>query len=726
MTDLRLTIENPGQSSFATGQRLDQVLRNKDLGGFKAVSHIAACLVPILHALGWRGEMRLLTEALPHFSTSFDEFDVVSVLANLGYTTRPTPARLQDLDSNLLPCLFVPDDGTAMVVLARNGDRLTVFDGAGSEQTECAADSTKGIAYLVSEKAKADAESAGTGDRWFNFVAHCFRGVVIKMFSISCVTNVIALAIPIFIMVVYDKVVAASSPETLGYLAAGVGLIILLDIALRCIRARLLAYVGARIDVILSVAAFRQILNLPLGMTENAPVSGQMARIKQFESIREFFIGPLATVILDLPFVFFFILLIAIIAGPLVWIPLILLAVFIGMGIIMGRKFQARIRESSEARTRRQNFLMEMLTSMRSLKQAGAEGAWADRFREISADAAMSHFLLSQASARMQTLGQFLMFAAGIATIATGTVRVAEGDMTVGALIATMAMIWRILTPLQTGFLSLANVEQIKLGIEQVNRLMNIVPERADNDIASVYRPFTGRIVFQNVSMRYAPMAEPALLGVNLAIEPGEIVAVTGSSGSGKSTLLKLVPGLYSAQAGTVNIDGLDVRQLDPRELRHSIAYVPQICTLFHGTVAQNLRLGNPMATDADLTAAIVDANLMDFIMQLPDGVDSWLKDKELDQMSLGFKQELMLARAYATNAPILILDDPGATIDDEGDNALCRKLQNLRGRSTVLIATHRPRHMRLADRIIHLEAGRVTHNGPPEEVLPQLFASSQ
>ncbi len=723
MTDLAVLKSAPDQGSFVTGQRLDQVLRGKDLGGFKTVSQTGACLVPILTALGWRGEIRHLAEALPHFSTSFDEYDLVSVLTNLGYETQTVPARLKDLEADLLPCLFMPEDGAPLVVLSRSGLRLTVFDAASGGERECDAGPDKGTAYLVSERPKTEPSKTRQSDKWFSFVARSFRGVVAKMFAITCATNLLALLIPVYIMMVYDKVVAARSPETLAYLAAGIGLVVLLDAALRVIRSRLLAYVGARIDVILSVAAFRQILSLPLGMTENAPIGGQMARIKQFESIREFFIGPLATVVLDLPFVFLFIALIGVIAGPLAWIPMALLVVFLILGTVMGRTFQKRIRESGEARSKRQHFLIEMLTNMRALKQSAAETAWKERFRDISAESAIAHFRVSQASARMQTLGQFLMYAAGVATITVGTVRVAEHAMSVGALIATMAMVWRILTPLQTAFLSLANIEQIRLGIEQINRLMNLSGERDSNQVASMYRRFKGRIVFQNVSMRYAPQAEPALLGVNLSIQPGEIVAITGPSGSGKSTLLKHVAGLYEPQAGMVTIDGLDVRQLDPGELRHAIGYVPQVCNLFHGTVAQNLRLGNPMAGDSDLTAAIVDADLMDYILQLPDGLDSWLKDRELQQMPLGIKQKLMLARAYATHAPILLLDDPGSAIDEEGDNALCRKLQALKGRATVLITTHRPRHMRLADRVVHIDGGRVLRNGPPETVLPESFA---
>jgi ATP-binding cassette subfamily C protein LapB len=313
------------------------------------------------------------------------------------------------------------------------------------------------------------------------------------------------------------------------------------------------------------------------------------------------------------------------------------------------------------------------------------------------------------------------MLSAGIATLAFGAVRVLDGDMSIGALVASMILVWRVLVPLQVAFLGLTRFEQIKHGLKQLDQLMRLEPERQHGEAGDPNRSLTGQVVFHHVSLRYAPTSEPALLGFDLRVEPGEVIAITGSNGAGKSTVLKLVAGLYRSQAGAVLIDGMDLRQLDPGELRWATASVPQTCELFHGTIAQNLRLANPTASDEDLISAARDAVILDEILALPDGFETRLTDRLQRQLSNGFKQGLMLARAYAKNAPIYLLDEPAAHLDGEGDRALMHKLEALRGRATVFIVTHRPSHLRLADRVVVMDAGRILLNGPPGEVLLQL-----
>jgi len=284
-----------------------------------------------------------------------------------------------------------------------------------------------------------------------------------------------------------------------------------------------------------------------------------------------------------------------------------------------------------------------------------------------------------------------------------------------------MILVWRVLVPLQVAFLGLTRFEQIKQGLRQFDQLMRLEPERKSGEAGDPHRSLIGQIVFHRVSVRYSPTSEPALLGVDLRVEPGEVVAFTGPNGAGKSTILKLIAGLYRSQAGAVLIDGMDLRQLDPGELRWATASVPQHCDLFHGTIAQNLRLANPTASDKELISAAHDAAILDEILALPDGFETRLTDRLQRQLSNGFKQGLMLARAYVKDAPIYLLDEPGNHLDVAGDRALMRKLEALRGHATVFVVTHRPSHLRLADRVVVMDAGRIVLNGPPGEVLPQL-----
>ena len=705
------------------GEQLSQVLRRGDLGEFRADSDFATCLMPLLSAIGWHGEVRHLAEALPHFANRLDVEGIRAVLANLNLVTHPKKIALGDLDPRLAPCLFQPKGRSAMVVLRREGDSFTVFDGASSTISKIAGKGLTGTAFFLSpadDQVSRAATNART-EHWFQSVATRFRGLVWQMAGITFITSLTALATPLFIMNVYDRVVSSKSTEMLYYLAAGVTFALLTDLGLRLIRGRLLAYLGARIDLILGVAAFRQVLHLPIIMTERASVGAQLSRLKQFEAVREFFTGPLAAVFLELPFVLIFVAVIAVIAGPLAWIPVVLICLFALVGLISVVSIRRRVAEASEARAERQSYLIEMFTNFSSVKRQASEATWSERHRALSARAAISGFRSSQVTVVVQTLAQTLMMGAGISTIALGTLLVMQEALSVGALIACMALVWRVLSPLQMGFLSFTRFEQVLLGLRQLNQLMRLQLERDPVGQSDKHRRLRGEITFNRVSLRYTPSGEPALLGAGLQIEQGEILAVSGSNGSGKSSLIKLVAGLYQAQAGSLLIDGIDIRQLDKAELRSAIAYVPQICTLFHGTIAQNLRLADPTASDTDLTRAVVEAGLMEEVLALPDGLDTRITDQVQRQLPKGFKQRLMLARAYVKDAPIYLLDEPANNLDWDGDQALMRKLQQLRGRATVIVVTHRPSHMRIADRVVYMEAGQIVLSGTPEDVLPKL-----
>ena len=701
--------------------RLEQFLQSGELGDFRAISNVAACLMPLLSALGWHGNPRHLSEALPHFADSLDIVDLRNVLANLNYSTRPAKLALADLDPRLLPCLFLPDQGYAMVVLEATEAGFKVFNGATSEVEDLVPDREPGIAYFITET-KADKDAEPRPDAlWFHSIALRFRGLVLQMLGITFLNSLLALTVPLFIMTVYDRVIPSQSFSTLGFLFFGVVLALGVDAILRILRSRVLAYVGARIDVILGAAALQQILHLPVVMTERATIGAQVSRLKQFESVREFFTGPLASVFLELPFLVLFITVIAIIAGPLAWIPVILACIFVASALLIVPMMRNAVAKSGEARAQRQSFAIEMISNMRAIKQCTLERAWAERYREVAAKAALTNFRTTRISVAVQTLAQTLMFAAGIATAALGTLMVLEGTLTVGALIASMALVWRVLSPLQVGFLSLTRLEQVKLGLKQLNQLMRLKLEREPGRIGSGLRSFKGEVAFRRASLRYSADSEPALFGINFTVKAGNMVAIAGANGSGKSSILKLIAGLYQPQAGAVLIDGIDIRQLDMGELRTAIGYVPQHCHLFHGTIAQNLRLANPVASDAELAQAALDAGLLDDILALPDGFETRLTDRVQRQLPRGLKQRIILARSYVTQAAIYLFDEPAYHLDADGDAALMRKLQQLRGRATVFIVTQRPSHMRLADRLILIDSGMVALAGHPDAVLAKM-----
>jgi len=704
-------------------QRLSAALERKSSENNEEHIGLARnCLLPLLTALGWRGEERYLMESLPHFDEVEDIDDLRSVIARLNFKTSPQKLSTSQLWDEALPCLFVDKKGALSVILECNGDRLSIFDSETSRYTEIDVSEATGTAYLVSaidiEKYQKEVMKHG----WIYVLTHRFKRLGVQLVGITSLINLMALAVPIYVMSVYDKVIGTRSEESLVYFLLGILIVVAADMGLRTIRTHALAYLGARCDALLTSAAFQQILHLPISLSERAPVGAQITRLKQFEGLREIFTGSVAGAALDLPFTFVFLAAIIMFGGVVAWVPISLMIIFTLMAAITMPLTKSRVAATGEIRSKRQNFLIEMITKHRSIREAHGEETWLARFKIISAESSHCHFRSSQLNLTIQTIAQMLVMSAGVATLGFGTLQVIEGEMTTGALIAVMALVWRVLSPIQAIFLNMNRLEQVRQSFQQVNALMRMKLEREPGKLPSIYRKFEGAVSFSRVGFRYSPRSEPALMGLTLQIEPGQIIAITGNSGAGKSTMLKLLTGLYLPQAGSVHIDGLDLRQLDMGELRHAIGYVPQKAIFFHGTVKQNLRLAHPGASDEDIARACEDAGVFDYADALPDGLETRLDNKFQKQMPDGLKQRLSLARTYVKNAPIYLMDEPGNNLDRQGDERLISHLKTMQGRSTVIIVTHRPSHMRLADRVIYLTDGTVVHDGKPDQVLPLIL----
>lgn len=692
------------------------------LGPYTANSDLAACLLPLLTALGWHGHPRHIAEALPHFSDTLDITSFRNVMADLRYSSRPMQLSQDQVDPRLFPCLFLPDDGAAVVLLRADSDGVFLFDGQTGVVRHIAFDPRPGTAYFFSPAEDAEWQTQRRAQvGWFRTVLERFRGMVGQAFLTTLALNLLALAAPLYVMTVYDKVVSSGSREMLAFFTFGVLIVLFSDAMLRNVRARMVAFLGARLEFIVGNAVFQRLLYLPAGFTERATIGAQIARIKDFEVVRDFFTGPLATVLFELPFFFLYVVLLGIIGGVLAWIPLLAILLFFVLGTLSAPAMRASVSLAGRAGSRRNEFVIETLGKMRVLKFLGAERLWVERYRDVSAKAAMASFRNAQLSARIAVYSQAIVVGSGLTALAVGVEQVFVNKMTVGALIAGMILVWRVLSPIQVAFLALARVEQIRTSIRQINALMNLKPERDPNVMVSPLRRLRGRVSFSRVSLRYTSDADPALVGVTFDVAPGEVVAVIGRNGSGKSTMLKLLAGLYLPQAGSIRIDGMDIRQVDPIELRHAIAYVPQICHLFFGTIAQNLRLAQPTATHEDLEMACQTAEVWDDIQKLPQGLETRVGDGRSEQISASMMQRLALARAYLKQASIVLFDEPVNGLDMQGDQAFVRAIERMRGKATVFVVTHRPSHIRLADGILLFDGGYLRLSGPAKDVLPKI-----
>ncbi len=508
-------------------------------------------------------------------------------------------------------------------------------------------------------------------------------------------------------------------------MVAGLGIALSVDMVLRTMRARALGVMAGRFDYLIGVETFRQLLYLPPNFTERSTVSAQLSRLKQFDSIREFFTGATAGLLLELPFIILFVIVIALLAGWIALIPVALIGVYVLFGMFYFPGMNARVFRAGKARTDRQRMLIETLAGRRELKAGAAESNWQARYREISGEAVTAQFETAKANAVLNAVSQAIMTIAGTAVIGFGTLSVINGNMTIGALIATMALVWRVLSPLQGMFLGYSKFEQVLQSIKQINQLMRLKVERHRGQSTLFMPHIDGQIVLDRVSYRYAPDQDPALLGVSFTVNPGEMLAISGQTGAGKSTILKLIAGMYRPQAGSLALDNSDIRQLNSTELRRAIAYVPQKPKLFHGTVAQNIRLKNIAATDDEIREAARKAGVLETILSLPDGFDTRLGDNTADRLPPGIAQGLCMARAFARKAPIILLDEPGASLDRESDIRFMEQLKSLKGEHTSIMVSHRPSHIRLADKAILLEKGSVQYAGDPDKAVSILLENA-
>ena len=690
---------------------------------FDHATDFSNCLLPLLDQLGWHGRERDLAEALPHMERQLDLSGFFAVLANLDHPPRHVGTRTKHPDERLLPCLYLPAKGGAQVVLERLDDgRLRVFDGASASETVVDALSGSGEFYVF-QKVEEPARRGAPKESWLGALLWRFRRHLVLALVVTLLSTLLALATPLYVMSVYDRVLPAGEIRMGVYLLMGVGIAVALNWALTVLKSRLLSYVAGRAEYILGVSVFDRIIGLPASSIEGVSVSRQVGRIRNLEKLREFFLGPLALLAFDLPST---LVMLAVLAMINPWIIVVLACsalAFAALGLIV-RQISARsVDASSQSSALRWEFVNEALNAMRVIRSVGAGETWLARLREMSGKAVMRTFREHQSHQRISSVAQILGTGTGVAALIVSAVLVTQNQLTGGAMIATMILTWRLTGPMQNVFLAATSVARIKTNIHQIENLMKLRGER-DGGVRQTIRPeMRGGLSLSRVSFRYASDSDPALLGVTFAAKPKQMVAITGPDGGGKSTLLKMMLRVYVPQAGTLRMDNVDIRQLTTTDLRTKIAYMPQNCEIFYGTVAQNLRLVHPAATDDEVRWAADMAGLLEDVEAMPYGFESRISNSRSDQLPHGFRQRLSLARIVLKPASVVLLDEPGTGMDRAGEAALQRCINWLRGRATLVIVSLRPGHLRLADTVVYMEKGSVTAMGPFEKIEEKVMA---
>jgi len=582
-----------------------------------------------------------------------------------------------------------------------------------------------GYALITKQTFMFDARTPEVGRvqvrHWFWGTLAENKGIYRDVMVAALLINIFALAMPLFTMNVYDRVVPNKAVETLWVLGIGVALIVLGDLLLRSMRAYFLDWASARIDVKLSA----QIMEKVLGTRYEAKptsVGSFASNLRSFESVRDFITSATVVTLIDLPFGIIFLIVIA-------WIsPYMVLPALIGGAVVLiySLSVQTKMHDLSEtmyrASAQRNATLIESLVGLETVKSMGVEGQMQGKWEK-------SALFLSEVGSKLKLLSSSitngtyaLQQIISVAIVILGVYLISNGDLTMGGLIACSQLTSRGLAPISQIAGLFTQYHTAATSLKSLDEVMGKPVER-NKGVNFLSRPaFKGEIEFKNVSFKYPGSDELALNRVSFRIRPGEHVGLIGRMGSGKTTINKLILGLYQPTEGAILIDGIDARQIDPAELRRSIGYVQQDNHLFYGSLRENITLRHPHADDRSVLQAAQVGGIAEFVNAHPKGFDLEVGERG-DTLSGGQRQGVGIARAFVTQPQIVLLDEPTSAMDHSGEETVKRNIAEATADKTMIVISHRNAMLELAERLIVIDSGQVVADGNKEDVTAALRA---
>ena len=647
-----------------------------------------------------------------------------------GMTTRTVAREAQALKGELLPALLLLNNEEAWVLIGWNEDKSVarvidpeLGDAVINVPSERLQRRYTGRAIYVRPEFRMDARSPPISKErkghWFWQVIRENRSLYRDVLVAAVMINLFALAMPLFVLNVYDRVVPNHAIETLTVFAVGVAIVLIADLVLRTMRAHFVERAARRADVKLSAHIMERVLGIRM---EHRPASvgSFAANLNAFESVRSFISSATVIAFVDLPFALLFIAIIALIAWQLT-IPVVIGTLLLLLyAVVIHRRLRGLAEQGYRMAAQRNSTLVESLAGAETVKAVGTEGRVQANWEQATAHLAQTNSKSRELTASVASMASWAQHSVGVAIIALGVFLVIDGELSHGGLIAAYLVSSRAMSPIgQTAGL-LTHYHQAAAALKSLNRIMELPVERPPNSGFLSREAFRGEIEFRNVDFAYPNQPWHALKEVSLRIAPGEHVAVLGRVGSGKSTLAKLILGLYQPTAGAVLVDGIDVRQLDPAELRRSMGYVGQEVTLFYGSLRDNIVASDPLANDEAIRRAIAVAGIEPLINAHPEGIDMGVGERGA-LLSGGQKQCVGIARAVLHKPNILLLDEPTSAMDNSTEHATKRSLKEFMAGRTAVVVTHRTSLLDWVDRVIVLDQGRVVADGPKQQVVHAL-----
>lgn len=714
------------RSNMELGGRLHQAL----WGSHPQVNPYQRCLTRIAAVLEPSVTSIELLEAVAE-DEYFDDLSLTNCLAELGYHASTLQLTPRDIDPRLLPCIFTPHGGDAkpIVILSHgttpHGATFVIYRGESDDVERILPDdafhNADGTGIFFRKKSASELSTSkqirsDTNQTWFGATFARFRPIVWQLTAVGILLNIIALATPIFVMIIYDRVISPQTTENVPMLLTGAAFALALEFALRMQRTRLLSWMTARIHYIVGTEVFKRLIELPPIAIQQASLTAQIARIRSFESVRDFFSGPIFASTIELPSVIVSILVLMFFSIKLALIPIASLFFYAAAFAILRQSIGTAIKVAATEASVAQRFCTEALQEREEIRANGLVDLWKQKFREISGRENAAYAKLHFLSAAGEHIAYAITVLTGLFALLLGVSLVWSGELSTGMLVAAMILVWRSISPFSSVCSQIARFEQFRNSIRQINRLMEVETENEIRSVTTRIPKLTGAIEMQNLALRYNRDSGPIFHGLNCRIAAGESIAICGSMGTGKTSLLNLIQCMSNPHAGKIQIDDLNIQQLDSRELRRQIAYIPQSPQAYPGTIAENLRIVLPETTDEMLWKALDRVGARSFVKTLPLELEQPIQTCRHDRE---FLLRLAFARAHIQKSNLILIDEIASSFLNNGlERIVTETISSARGQRTVIFVSQRVDHLRMADRVIGLRHGRTPIIGSLDKIL--------
>ncbi|WP_299731088.1 type I secretion system permease/ATPase [uncultured Endozoicomonas sp.] len=681
------------------------------------VSPLLACLIWLTRYFGTPATAEKILSGLP--ATAFDlDFSLLERAASNVHMDVCRQSLTGDwlTDKSPLPCLVI-SNGKPLIITHINANGLVVstlkpYDHDESNEVDYGVllNSIEKDVYFFSPKPNSHNTLSST-EQYFEH--HWFWGalwsgwrIYREVLLVSLLVNLFALAVPLFVRLIYDRVIPGMAMTTLNTLVAGVLLVVTFELFCRQLRIRFIDVAAKKTDLIMSSELFAKVMNVDLSSVP--PVAGAFARqVQDFESIREFLTSTTLTVLVEIPFAFIFLLVIMVMGGSIVWIPIIVILVMVGLSVFVQPSLRRSIQEGEKLSTQKHGDLVESISGLESLRLAGGQSYFQKRWEQATGLMATCGLRTRAITGNMSALSVWLQQMATIGIVYFGVRFIHQSQMNMGALIAIMMLSGRAIAPFMQLSLLGARYWQAKTAYRNIDGLMQAPEETSRSESYRPLTPIQQTIVFDQVSFSYPGCLSPTLKDLSFTIKRGERIAIVGRSGSGKSTLARLLAALYLPDSGQIYLDGISLKDIHPVTLRENIGFLAQEPWLFNGAVAANMMMGAKVKSEEHVLSVAQQSGVTMFTGESIAGLEYPVGEGGRN-ISGGQRRAVALARALINNPGVVVLDEPSAHMDSMMDARVQQTLQALPEHVTLVVITHRSSLLSIVDRVLMLEGGRL------------------